>query len=134
MPAFSPKAALPVGGPRASLGIALRSRLILPAMSSAKKGAPQYFLDGPYFLDRDDLDTHRGCPLALTATNMLSKINLIDCAAFFAWQFTDELTHRLRFLLDSNYIMSFAYRIQPQLLSARRCAALAPKPSIRDRD
>ena len=32
--------------------------------------------------------------MALAAAHMLGKINLVDSTAFFAWQSSNELTHR----------------------------------------
>jgi hypothetical protein len=80
------------------LRFALRSRLIFGAMVPTKKSSSQYFFGGPYFLDRDDFNTHWRRFLALAAANLLRKINLVDRTAFLARQFSKELTHGLRFL------------------------------------
>jgi hypothetical protein len=58
--------------------------LDIPRHGPGKKSTSQYFLGGPCFLDRDGFNTHRGRPLAFTATNVLSQIILVNCAAFFA--------------------------------------------------
>jgi hypothetical protein len=74
----------PLGRIGKDLGIALCAGLIFRAI---EERAPQYFLGGPDFLDRDNFNTHRG--LAITATDVLGKIDLVDCSAFFARQFSN---------------------------------------------
>lgn len=79
-------------------------------MGSTKKGASQDFFGCPCLLNCDDLNTHRRCSLAFTATNVLYEINLVDCAAFFAGQSSNELTHRFAILrlIDSPLARSMA--------------------------
>jgi len=85
--------------------VALRSRVIFGAVDPAEEGTPEDYFVLPLFFDRNNLNTHRGCFLAIAATDRFGNINLIDNATFFGWQFSDELSHRPRFSAHTKHSM-----------------------------
>ena len=66
---------------------------IVSAVCPAVPTVPDYFLGLSFFSNRDHLDTHRHCELAVLTMDTFSEIYLFGDVAVFYWYFSHKLTH-----------------------------------------
>src|SRR4029453_2945277 len=73
----------------------LRLRFVIKTMSAAVAHVPHSILGFSVFFDRDHLDTHRHCLLAIKTTDHLSEIDHFGDVGIFSRYFPNQFAHDL---------------------------------------